>query len=372
MYYVLRQKNYVMKKIKLFLFLFVLQTANCLLPTAFAQDIHFSQYNFSPLTLNPALTAAYKDIQATLQYKDQWKSLNGFRTAAATFEIKLGQFNWIKLEKLTGTFKKKLAKGLAFGLNVFTDRAGDAKMQQTQGNFSVAYHALLDVHNTFSAGLMGGLSQRSISPDDLRFNNQYSAGSYDPNILSGENFSNQTFAYGDYALGLLYSYGDGSKYMTSNDQKHFNVGVSLSHISSPKQSFMSVMDEQLNWKYTAHVSSLLGIKNTNYSFGPSLLYMRQGALNELTFGAMVKYMLKDDSKYTGYVKGAAFSLGCYYRNKDAIIPYALMELGAYSIGLSYDTNVSGLSTVTSGRGGFEISLRFNSPSPFLYQTRSRI
>ena len=74
---------------------------------SFSQDIHFSQYNFSPLTLNPALTAAYKDIEVTLQYKDQWHSLNAYRTAAATVEIKFGQLNWIKLEKLTGAFKKK-------------------------------------------------------------------------------------------------------------------------------------------------------------------------------------------------------------------------------------------------------------------------
>jgi hypothetical protein len=100
--------------------------------------------------------------------------------------------------------------------------------------------------------------------------------------------------------------------------------------------------------------------------------MRQGPLNELTFGALIKYMLKDDSKYTGYVKGAAFSLGCYYRNKDAIIPYFLVEMGYYSLGISYDTNISGLTAATSGRGGFEIALRFHMPSPFLYQNRPRI
>ena len=362
-----------MRKTKILLSALLTSYCSCLLPAFLkAQDIHFSQYNFSPLTLNPALTSAYKDIQATLQYKDQWRSLNGFRTAAATFEMKAGQFNWIKIERLTGFFKKKLAKGLAFGVNVFSDRAGDGAMRQTQGNLSIAYHSLLDAHNTLSGGIMGGISQRTISPDALRFNNQYSGGAFDPGMMSGENFSDRSFIYGDYAAGILYSYGDGSRYMTANDQKHFNAGISFSHFSRPKQSFISTPSDQLKWKLTAHAGSLIGIPNSNCSFGPSLLYMRQGALNEFTFGALMKYMLKDNSVYTGYVKGAAFSLGCYYRNKDAVIPYFLVELGAYSLGISYDTNVSGLTYATAGRGGLEISLRFNNPTPFLYQNRSRI
>lgn len=338
----------------------------------FSQDIHFSQYNFSPLTLNPALTSAYKDIQATLQYKDQWKVLNAYRTAAFTFEMKFGQPNWKKIDKLTGAFKKKLLKGLAWGMNVYTDKAGDASIKSSQASLSLAYHSLLNEHNTLSLGLMGGIAQHSITPDQLRWNNQYSSSGYDPNIDPGESFSDQSFIYGDYMGGILWSYGDGSHYMTSNDQKHINAGVSLSHFSKPKQSFLGTSDELLNWKYTVHANSLFGIKNTNYSVGPSVLYMNQGALNELTLGMVMKYMLKEDSKYTGYVKGAAFSLGCYYRNKDAVIPYFLMEMGAYSLGVSYDTNVSGLTAVTSGRGGLEISLRFNTPSPFLYQNKSRI
>ncbi|HEY6159728.1 MAG TPA: PorP/SprF family type IX secretion system membrane protein [Bacteroidia bacterium] len=338
----------------------------------FSQDIHFSQYGYSPLTLNPALTAAYKDIEATLQYRDQWHSLNAYRTSAATFEMKVRQFNWERMERLTGFFKKKLAKGLALGVNVFSDRAGDGAMQHTQANFSVSYHALLDAHSTLSAGLMGGVSQRSIKPDALRFNNQYMNGAFDPGMMSGENFSQQSFIYGDYAAGLLYSFGDGSRYITANDQKHFNAGISVSHFSRPKQSFLSTEAEQLHWKWTAHIGSLFGIPNSNYSIGPSLLYMHQGSLNELTFGGLIKYMLRDDSKYTGYVKGAAFSLGCYYRKKDALIPYFLLEMGTYSLGLSYDVNISGLTAGTSGRGGFEIALRFNLPSPFLYQNRPRI
>lgn len=298
--------------------------------------------------------------------------VDAYRTSAATFEMKLGQLNWVKTERKTGIFSKKLMKGLAIGLNFFADKAGDGNMKTTQGNLSIAYHALLNKNNTLSAGLIGGIAQRSISPDGLRWNSQYGGGNYDPTLASGENFSNQSFVHGDYGAGLLWSYGDGSKYLTANDQKHIHAGISLSHLNKPRQSFLGVVSDKLQWKWTGHAGMLMGVKNTLLSLGGSLLYMSQGKLMEITPGAIIKYKFKENSVYTGFIKSSALSLGCYYRNKDAVIPYIMYEMDKYSLGISYDTNISGLTTATSGKGGIEISLRFNAPSPFLYQTKSRI
>ena len=173
-------------------------------------------------------------------------------------------------------------------------------------------------------------------------------------------------------MGVLWSYGDASRYTSANDQKHINAGISLAHFNSPGYSFISTDAGDLDWKWTANANSLIGISNSLYSVGPSVLFMQQGPLSEITFGMLFKYKFKEESKYTGYVRGAAISAGCYYRNKDAVIPFLLIELDAYSLGLSYDANISGLKTATAGRGGFEISIRFNTPSSFLYQTKSRI
>ena len=42
-----------------------------------AQDIHFSQYDASPIVLNPSLTGMYKDVnyKATNQYRSQWDAV---------------------------------------------------------------------------------------------------------------------------------------------------------------------------------------------------------------------------------------------------------------------------------------------------------
>jgi type IX secretion system PorP/SprF family membrane protein len=324
------------------------------------------------LTLNPALTSAYKEIQGTLNYKQQWRSVKAYRTEEATFEMKLNQKTWAKLDKYTEAFKKKLMKGLALGVNFFTDKAGDGGMRILQGNLSVAYHAALSAQNTLSAAIMGGLVQRSMNEGGLRWNSQYLTGVYDPTAGSGEGFGNASYIYGDYAAGILFSHGKESAYMTSNDQKFFNMGASVYHLTQPNQSFMGGGD-RLYMRYNFHTNVLLGIKNTNFSLAPSALFMRQGPTMEITFGAMIKYKLKEESKYTGIVKNSVFSAGCFYRNNDAVIPYVLIEMDKYSLGISYDTNISGLKTATTGRGGIEISLRINNSSPFLYQnSKSRM
>src|SRR5450631_700374 len=104
--------------------LFIILFATLQINKSVAQDIHFSQYYFAPITLNPALTGVYKTIQATVQYKQQWAVVNGYSTGGVTLEFKLNQAKWDKKRNLTDMYKKKAMKGLALGFNVFSDKAG--------------------------------------------------------------------------------------------------------------------------------------------------------------------------------------------------------------------------------------------------------
>ena len=60
---------------------------------ASAQDIHFSMFYASPLTLNPALTGANEGTyRAAGIYRSQWASISTpFTTYAVSFDIKLLQ-----------------------------------------------------------------------------------------------------------------------------------------------------------------------------------------------------------------------------------------------------------------------------------------
>jgi hypothetical protein len=82
---------------------------------------------------------------------------------------------------------------------------------------------------------------------------------------------------------------------------------------------------------------------------------------------MARYMLKEDSRITGYIQGSALSLGAYYRNKDAFILQALLEFGPYALGVSYDATTSDLRTASNGFGSFEVSLRWVQWKWFYYR-----
>jgi hypothetical protein len=62
----------------------------------------------------------------------------------------------------------------------------------------------------------------------------------------------------------------------------------------------------------------------------------------------------DDYQHPLYV----LHIGGYIRAKDAFIPFLGIDYNPFSIGLSYDTNISQLKTVSQGRGGFELSISY--------------
>ncbi|MBI4947852.1 MAG: PorP/SprF family type IX secretion system membrane protein [Bacteroidetes bacterium] len=323
-----------------------------------AQDIHFSQFLMTPLLVNPAQAGSEYDMRGIANYKNQWGSVaTPYSTADVSFDMK--------------TYRKAKKGFSAVGVNVFNDKAGDAEMKTLHGTLAYAYHVYLSEKSTLGGGLYGGFAQRSINYANLQWMNQYDGSSYNPSMLSGEPAGGTNFTHLDLGGGLHYEYGKGEKYSTGNNHKTINTGIAMFHVNQPKYSFYGTK-ETMNFKTVAYVNANIGLSHSNISLVPSLSYFQQGKASELLMGTMIRYQLKEESKYTGYVKGSAISFGGYYRNKDAVIAMMLFEISQYAIGLSYDVNVSGLKSVSNGRGGFEISLRFVTPNPFLHKSASRI
>jgi type IX secretion system PorP/SprF family membrane protein len=324
-----------------------------------AQDIHFSQFAMAPLLQNPALSGANYDLQAIINYKDQWGSVTSpYKTVSASFDMKLN--------------KNKAKKGfLAGGVNIFSDKAGDANMKNTQENLNLAYHLFLNDKSTLGVGLMGGLAQRSINYSDLKWMSQYDGTSYNASLPTGEPVGDTKSTFADLGAGLVWTYKKGEAYLSGNDQVNANAGLAVFHPNQPQYSFNN-SNEKLNTKIVAHANVLYGIKNSRLSLVPGFVFYSQGSAKELLIGSLFRYTLKESSRYTGYVKGSAFSIGLHYRNNDALIVSSLLEMGPYTLGISYDVNISGLKTASTGRGGLEISLRFINPNPFLYKSKARI
>ena len=63
----------------------------CLLHSANAQDVHFSQFFEAPLLRNPSLAGLFNgDIRVQGVYRDQWNSItNAYRTGSLNAEYKM-------------------------------------------------------------------------------------------------------------------------------------------------------------------------------------------------------------------------------------------------------------------------------------------
>ncbi|HIA07307.1 MAG TPA: type IX secretion system membrane protein PorP/SprF [Flavobacteriales bacterium] len=308
-----------------------------------AQDLHFSQYYNSPLVVNPAQTGVFNGkVRGIAIYRDQWSSLAPFKTYGLSIDA--------------GIMKRKLNDAfIGTGLNVYQDEAGDSKLSTTQVNLSLASVISINSNNSVSAGIQGGLVQKKINNGDLHWGTQYDGEGYAPNMTSGESpvFENSTV--GDFSIGLAWSYVRRVRNISSNNGINASAGFAVHHLNAPKQAFDK---ERLHRNFITHARMSIGIKGTPFAVNPSLLYMQQGPLKEINAGGLVRYMIIEESKYTGNVKETAIFLGAFYRVGDAIVPTFMFEHANYALGVSYDINSSGLSKATKGKGGVELTFRY--------------
>ena len=311
-----------------------------------AQDIHFSQFDETPLQLNPANAGLKFETRVIANYKTQWQSVNApFKTTAIS-----GDFRLLK--------KKK--HNLGIGIDLISDNAANKTIKTTQVNVSISGIIKLSSVSKLSAGLMAGYANRALNGTAYEWGNQYNGLNYDPSKPTGETGLVNSFSFLDLGGGIAYQYGAKEMYISANNAKQFTIGASVFHPHQPSYSFLT-SGTAMYMKFVFHGDAAIGIKNSNLVLKPSYIIFIQGPNKEITPGLAFQYILGEKSKYTHLKKFTAISLGCYYRLKDAVIATAKFEYGGYAIGLSYDINLSKLKTVSSARGGFEISLHLGLP-----------
>jgi len=110
-----------------------------------AQDIHFSQFYLSPLTLNPALTGVTNcDIRFVANYRNQWGSVIQ-QDAYNTFQVSYDQ-----------KFPSGRYDNFGFGLSLLGDRAGESSLSSLGGKATVAYQRYMGGDRSKSHYLSAG------------------------------------------------------------------------------------------------------------------------------------------------------------------------------------------------------------------------
>lgn len=297
-----------------------------------AQDIHFSQFQATPLNLNPALAGGFDgDIRAVGNHKRQWLTFtNAYQTFSASVDAVVP---WLRLGK------SFFGAGLLFN----TDKAGDASFGTNQVRLCASYHLMLtnDSALNLSAGMNGGYNQHNINYNALTFGSQYNGNQYDPFLPNGETFGNDNISYLDVSAGVNMSY-------MINRELSVNSGLVLNHINKPTQSFWNIDKSELDRRFTFH-GGLSWKLNKDLVLLPGFSYQKQVTMHEFNMGGLLKMNIDNISLHAIYAGG-------WMRSKDAGIIEVRFDYRSFNFGISYDINYSKLNTISKGRGGLELSL----------------
>ncbi len=288
------------------------------------------------------------DIRLVANYRNQWASVlraDAFRTYSVSYDqrIPVGRTDYFGIG---GTF--------------WGDRAGEADFATLTGKLALSYSKKMGGSRKFGNYLVvggeAGLAQRSIDFLDLRWGTQHDGeGGFDPNANSQETgFDMDNFLFADLAAGLLW-------FGVIDENTNYYVGGAFHHLNRSNQSFNSEEEDLIFSRYTLHAGGEFPIGD-KMGLLPGVIVMSQGPSFQINAGTSVKFLL---SKSQGQYQ--AFQLGLWGRMAnqpesgllaDAAILSTRFDFNNFSLGFSYDLNISDLRAASNSQGAFEFALMY--------------
>lgn len=295
------------------------------------QDIHFSQFDASPLNTNPALLGNFDaDYRFVGNHRTQWRSVT---VPYSTFSLSADANNFLEKEDVVA------------GILINQDRAGDSRLNTFQVNLGGGYRfrPFKDDRMSLTGALQLGITNRRIDYTDLRFDNQYTGSRYNPAIPVAEDFQRDGRTYLNLNAGIFYRYD-------IDEDKTIGAGYGIINLTRPQQSYYNDAGIILDVHHVIHAYGNIRL-NEDWTALPSIMLQTQGKYYEFLIGSLAQYGLSDEP---GAYK--AIFAGAYFRSKDAGFGTVGMVYNDWRVGLSYDINVSTLKVASNYRGALEISV----------------
>lgn len=308
------------------------------------QDIHFSQFYMSPLTLNPALTGVMNcNTRIVGNYRNQWASVlgkNAYNTYSVSYDQKMpvGRYDYF-----------------GFGGNIWSDVAGSLDFQTLTLKLSGAYSRRVGGDRRKShylvVGAEAGASQRSLDYTNAQWPSQADNGGFCPTCPSNEQDLPDNFLFGDVGLGLLW-------FSILDKKTNFYLGTAINHLNQANLSFYRPDNvEKYYTKMVFHAGGEFPMSN-DVSLVPGAVFFTQGPSMEINAGNSFRFNL-DGGNDQSFQFGAWVRLARHFEKPilmDAVILSTRFDYSNWGIGFSYDINVSSLSAESRGNGGFEFSM----------------
>ena len=314
-----------------------------------AQDIHFSQFYMAPMHLNPAMTGVMNcNARLIGNYRNQWASVlkaDAYSTYAFSYDMRMpvGRHDFF-----------------GWGFSFWGDKAGSGDLTTLKGKMAGSYSKRMggyrQKNHYLVVGADAGVAQRSLDFYKLQWGTQYNGDDgHDPTAPSLEDqFDLDNYLYVDLSAGLLW-------FTVLDENTNFYLGGAFSHLTRANQSFDSDTYEGLYSKFTGHAGGQF-MFSKKVGLVPNLVLLAQGPSMELAPGTAIKFRLgKNPKNYQAFSIGGWFRISNNYQRSitpDAAILAMRFDYENFSLGFSYDVNVSEFKVATNSNGAFEFALQY--------------
>lgn len=284
-----------------------------------SQDPTFTQFYSNPSYLNPALSGSSGCPRIALNYRNEWPQLTG---------------NYITYAAAYDSYFRNISGGV--GLVAMHDMQGQGTIQTSMIGASYSYYLKVNRKFRLMFGTQAAYYQKFLDWSKLTFGDMIDPRRgfiYQTGDVPRGNGSRGFF---DVSAGLV------------GFSKNFYFGAAAHHLNQPDESLILGVSK-LPVKLTGHLGANIklgqrGRYSSTTSLSPNIIYQYQNGFQQLNVGAYLKY--------------ENFTIGAWYRNKDAFILTLGLTTDKYRIGYSYDLTVSQLGNGVSG-GSHEVSLGIN-------------
>jgi len=304
-----------------------------------AQDIHFTQFDAAPLTLNPAFTGMFNGaVRVSAIYRNQWVSATmPYNTVSVSVDAPVVTFK-------NGSY-------FAAGTQLMRDNIGDG-FNSFSSIASMAFHKLfgydssrISLHGCdLAIGFQAGYAQYAsgLNASNLYFRNDIYIDHY--YLLLGN-----TVNYYLLNTGISFSQTTGSRF-------NYTIGASANNINQPKDELLKRQNELsgLDKRYTG-IAGANWLVTNRVTISPSVIYITFSTREDYIAGSEFQYKLTKHPNANGNIP--SIFLGGWYRTGNTGMVTAAYAFGRLRIGISRDFR----SDEPNYGGGFEVMARYIAP-----------
>ena len=327
------------------------------LQPALAQDIQFSQYNRTPIQVNPAMAGNTQGkVRLQTAYRNQWSQV-----------LRGDAFNAYLVSADTRVLEDE-KQALGLGISGLSDVAGELSFGSRSLNLSASYQRKFGASETavhkLLVGLEAGIANRRIDLTSARWPSQHDGnGGFDPTIevpITSVPGINPDFSHADINGGLVWQ----SIYAGGHS---FYLGVAGHHLNKPNVSFFNLVtgeepeqETSLSIRYTIHGGSEYSL-SASWSLISSFLYLNQGEHNSLTLNSSVRKYFGERGAFKFLQGGVSIRTVNGIDGSiqgSALSPIVNLNLKRFNLGLVVDIPINELGDQPIFNGAGELTLGF--------------